>query len=107
MHNLVPRWVAEHFHHDILRGRFQAAALFVDISGFTPLTEALLQHRRDGAEVLGQALNGIFGPLVAEVYVQGGFIAGFAGDAFTALFPYGRPSAGLEVSVRVRKTRAA
>lgn len=99
MSNLIPHWIANHLHQNILRGQFQAAALCVDISGFTPLTEALLQHHRDGAEVLGQALNGIFAPLVAEVYAHGGFIAGFAGDAFTALFPYGQRSAGLEDAV--------
>jgi class 3 adenylate cyclase/tetratricopeptide (TPR) repeat protein len=65
----------------------RAIALFVDLSGFTPLTEALMQHAKDGAEILTDALNRIFTQLVHEVYARGGFISTFAGDAFTALFP--------------------
>ena len=87
MKNLIPHFVHEQFQAQNHGGRFQAATLFVDISGFTPLTETLMRHRKDGAEVLTGALNRIFGPLVSEVYAHGGFISTFAGDAFTALFP--------------------
>ncbi|MBN1137589.1 MAG: hypothetical protein JXM73_13460 [Anaerolineae bacterium] len=72
--------------------------MFVDISGFTSLTETLMQHRKDGAEVLSEALAAIFVPLVREVYARGGLIPLFAGDAFTALFPHdpaGTPDAPL------------
>jgi class 3 adenylate cyclase/tetratricopeptide (TPR) repeat protein len=68
-------------------GAFEAAALFVDISGFTPLTGSLLAHGREGAETLANALRFHFDPLIAAVDDAGGFITGFAGDAFTALFP--------------------
>jgi len=90
MKNLIPHFVHEQFQAQNYGGRFQAATLFVDISGFTPLTETLMRHRKDGAEVLTGALNRIFGPLVSEVYARGGFISTFAGDAFTALFPLNR-----------------
>lgn len=46
-----------------------------------------MQYRKDGAEVLAEALDSIFNPLVAQVYAHGGFIAAFAGDAFTVVFP--------------------
>jgi asparagine synthase (glutamine-hydrolysing) len=59
----------------------------VDISGFTPLTESLFRFRQDGAEILGDTLAAIFGPLVTAVYATGGLIPLFAGDAFTAIFP--------------------
>lgn len=88
MRNLIPHLVLEQFRQDIDRGSFPAATLFVDISGFTPLTETLMQHRKDGAEVLSEALEAIFVPLVREVYARGGLIPLFAGDAFTALFPH-------------------
>jgi predicted ATPase/class 3 adenylate cyclase len=68
-------------------GRFEAVALFVDIAGFTSLTETLVQHHEDGIETLTAALASVFQSLVHAVYAQGGFIVTFAGDAFTALFP--------------------
>ncbi|MBN1876146.1 MAG: tetratricopeptide repeat protein [Anaerolineae bacterium] len=86
MRNLIPHFIHEQFKQGVSSGEFQAVALFVDISGFTPLAETLMQHGKDGAEVLSDVLNSIFAPLVAEVYAHGGLITTFAGDAFTGLF---------------------
>jgi len=61
--------------------------MFIDLSGFTPLTEALMGRGNRGAEELSYILNEIFEPLVSLVYTRGGFIPYFAGDAFTAVFP--------------------
>ena len=61
--------------------------MFVDLSGFTPLTETLMRQGNEGAEQLSISLNGIFEPMVRLVYSQKGFIPYFAGDAFTAIFP--------------------
>ncbi len=59
----------------------------IDLSGFTPLTESLMNKGPVGAERLSLILNEIFEPIVALVYQRGGFIPYFAGDAFTAVFP--------------------
>ncbi len=88
MRNLIPHFVSRQFKQGMHSGSFQAATLFVDISGFTPLTETLMQYRKDGAEVLGEALEAIFVPLVSQVHARGGLIPLFAGDAFTALYPH-------------------
>lgn len=104
MPNLIPHFIDEQFRQGCLGGAFPAAALFVDISGFTPLTETLMQHRKDGAEVLTDVLNRVFRPLVAEVYAQGGFIATFAGDAFTALFPLSTAGGEGESQARALQT---
>jgi class 3 adenylate cyclase/Flp pilus assembly protein TadD len=66
---------------------FKATTLFLDISGFTPLTETLMQQGTEGAEILSEILDSIFKPLVALVSTHGGIIPHFAGDAFTAIFP--------------------
>jgi class 3 adenylate cyclase/tetratricopeptide (TPR) repeat protein len=87
MHALVSHPLIQHARAGQWRGEFMAVSLFVDISGFTALTETLMQHQKAGAEVLTEALNTIFHPLVQVVYAHDGFIATFAGDAFTALFP--------------------
>ncbi len=65
---------------------FDAATLFVDISGFTPLTAALMSRGSAGAEELSEILGSIFAPMVASVYANAGFVTVFAGDAFTAVF---------------------
>jgi class 3 adenylate cyclase len=87
MRNLIPHFIHEQFERHNEAGSFQAAAMFVDVSGFTHLTESLMQYETNGAEVLADALNRIFTLPVAQVYAHGGFISSFAGDAFTALFP--------------------
>ncbi len=61
--------------------------MFIDLSGFTPLTQSLMRQGNEGAERLSIILNNIFGPMVELVYNKGGFIPYFAGDAFTAIFP--------------------
>ncbi len=98
MLNLIPHLIDQQLRQQRYAGRFSAVTMFVDISGFTPLTDTLMQHRSDGAEALSAALNGIFGPLVHDVYARGGFIASFAGDAFTAVFPLRRRDAALHAA---------
>lgn len=78
--------------------------MFADISGFTTLTEKLMEKGAEGAEELSDALNHIFQPTVSFVYKQGGFIPYFAGDSFTAIFP-GRSSEDLQVAaIKVLET---
>src|SRR5215212_1647980 len=64
------------------------AALFADISGFTPLTEALVRELgpRRGAEELTRQLDLIFSDVIAEVDRYRGSVIGFAGDAITCWF---------------------
>ncbi len=66
----------------------RGAALFADISGFTPLTEALAEELglERGAEELTRAINQVYGTLIAEVHRYGGSVIGFSGDAITCWF---------------------
>ena len=64
-----------------------AAVLFADISGFTALTEHLVQKGPAGAEELTQYLNTYFGQLIDLIDAYGGDIVKFAGDALIALWP--------------------
>ena len=84
---LIPRFIQENFAKGIFQGEMKAYTLFVDLSGFTALTEALMKDGIGGAERLSLVLNEIFSPLVHLVYARGGFIPYFAGDAFCAIFP--------------------
>lgn len=71
-----------------LPDRAQGAAVFADISGFTPLTEALTQALgpRRGVEELTGHLNRVYDGLVRHVHEFGGSIISFAGDAITCWF---------------------
>lgn len=87
MKNFLPHLIREQYENGILRGTFDAYTMFIDLSGFTAMTEALMREGNEGAEKLSRILNSIFSPLVELVYQRGGFIPYFAGDAFTAIFP--------------------
>ncbi len=103
MKSMIPRFIHDNYQAGNFSGHFEAAAMFVDISGFTQTTEALMRlGREEGAEVLSEILRTIFTPTVRAVYEHGGFIVGFAGDAFTALFPIetieAKPCEGFQTS---------
>ena len=64
------------------------AALFADISGFTPLTEALVQALgpQRGSEELTHWLNQIYDALITEIGSYRGSVISFGGDAITCWF---------------------
>lgn len=61
------------------------AALFADISGFTPLTEALVAElgAQRGAEQLSAILDELFAALLVHLHRHGGSVVYFSGDAVT------------------------
>ncbi len=65
--------------------RVRGAGLFADISGFTPLTEALAAELgpQRGAEVLTAILGDVIGAVIAELDRFGGDVIYFSGDAIT------------------------
>lgn len=71
-----------------LPDRGQGAALFADVSGFTPLSEMLARTfgPRRGAEELTLHLNAVYDALIGEVDDHGGSVIAFAGDAITCWF---------------------
>ena len=87
MHRLIPHLILENYASGKLSGEFRAVGMFADMSGFTAMTDELMTHGQHGAEVLAVILRKVFGPMIQNVYEQGGFVATQAGDAFTALFP--------------------
>lgn len=71
-----------------LPDRAEGSSLFADISGFTPLTEALVNElgRQRGAEELTRVLNLVYDALIHELHRFGGSAIAFAGDAITCWF---------------------
>jgi class 3 adenylate cyclase len=71
-----------------LPARSHGAALFADISGFTPLTELLTRELgpQRGAEELSRQLIVIYSALIAQVEQYRGSVISFSGDAITCWF---------------------
>src|SRR4051794_8250241 len=74
-----------------------AVVLVADVSGFTPMSEALARSGRHGVEELGGILNAWFDAMNERIRTHGGSLAEFAGDALIAVFGAGgapaRPAA--------------
>lgn len=68
--------------------RMHGAALYADISGFTPLTEALVHHHgpQRGAEELTHHLDNVYNALVEQLNQYSGSVVGYSGDAITCWF---------------------
>jgi len=72
----------------LIPDRGDGSVLLADISGFTPMTEALVERfgPRRGAEELTALLNDVYTSLVACVHRYGGSVVCFIGDALIACF---------------------
>jgi len=87
MHRVVPELIVENYRAGRFRGEFPAIGMFLDLSGFSSMTDALMQQGQHGAEVLANLMHGVFNPLVENIFNYGGKIVSFAGDGIMALFP--------------------
>ena len=83
----------------------EGSALLADISGFTPLTEALVgslgPHR--GAEELTKLVNGIYTDLVSRVRHFGGSVVCFIGDALIACYAEDRGLRALACALQMQR----
>ena len=73
---------------EVLPDRTDGAALVADISGFTALTEALIQELgpRHGIDELSRQLNLIYEGLISQLHRLGGSVIAFSGDAILCWF---------------------
>ena len=85
----LPRDRVEQLLHPSSAMPRDGVALIADISGFTPLTEALAQQLSAdrGAEELTRALDVVFTPLIAEIHHFRGSVIKFLGDALIVWYP--------------------
>ncbi|HET9913254.1 MAG TPA: tetratricopeptide repeat protein [Anaerolineales bacterium] len=99
MHRVIPELIIENYRAGRYSGEFPAVGMFLDLSGFSTMTDVLMQHGQHGAEVLADLMHSVFDPLVESVFDYGGKIIGFAGDGVMALYP-------IETDVRATALRA-
>ena len=64
----------------------EGSVVFVDISGFTKLSEKLARFGKIGGEEMADAINGCFAELLAVAYEGDGSLLKFGGDALLLLF---------------------
>jgi class 3 adenylate cyclase/tetratricopeptide (TPR) repeat protein len=82
-----------------------ATVVFVDISGFTRLSERLSRKGKEGAEHLVEAINSCFSVVLAEAYANGGSLLKFGGDALLLWFEGDHhPLRGCSSAVAMRRT---
>ncbi len=105
MKNLVPQFIIQNDKSGVRQGNLSACTMFLDMSGFSGLTQKLVKEEgNEGAELMSKILNNIFNPLVDKVYQRGGMIPYFAGDAFTSIFPEcKRPEKIISLAIGIQK----
>jgi class 3 adenylate cyclase/predicted ATPase len=84
---------------------------YIDISGFTALSEKLARRGRIGAEELTEVLNYVFGKMLGVAYERGGSLLKFGGDALLLVFqgtdhPIQACSAAVEMQAVLREARS-
>ncbi len=84
----VPRVLIEWVQNspEIPYRQVEGTLAFVDISGFTALTERLARRGKVGAEILRDTLDGVFIALLDEAYLWGAGLIKWGGDALLLLF---------------------
>jgi class 3 adenylate cyclase/tetratricopeptide (TPR) repeat protein len=66
--------------------QLEGTLAFVDISGFTAMSEQLAQLGKRGAEEVVEVMNGVFARLLEVAYGSGGGLLKFGGDALLLFF---------------------
>ena len=84
----VPRIILRHLAADpaVRAWTVDGTVAFVDISGFTKLSERLAKAGREGAEQITEAISGSFEAILSVAYMNGGGLIKFGGDALLLLF---------------------
>ncbi len=103
----VPRiqlqWLAEDPGRTVRR--LDGTVVFVDISGFTRLSERLARRGKEGAEQVTDTIGTCFAALLAVAYEGGGGLLKFGGDALLLLFwGEGHTARAVRSAVLMRRT---
>ncbi len=80
------RWPGDALAPAPLHRHVDGTLVFVDVSGFTALSERLAQRGKVGAEQLTDVLNAVFGTMLGLAAARGGSLLKFGGDALFLLF---------------------
>jgi class 3 adenylate cyclase/tetratricopeptide (TPR) repeat protein len=106
----VPRLVLDWLREDpdaTLR-TIEGTLAFIDISGFTAMSERLSSRGKAGAEEVTDVMNTTFARLLDVAYGEGGTLLKFGGDALLLFFTGdANPARGTKAAVGMREALAA
>jgi class 3 adenylate cyclase/tetratricopeptide (TPR) repeat protein len=80
---IVRDWAAD---PTVRHRRVDASMLFVDLSGFTAMSERLARSGNVGAEEVTDIISSTFSELLRHAYARGGSLLKFGGDALLLVF---------------------
>ena len=100
--NYIPYFIYDKFIRNEQYGEFHSITMFVDIVGFTSMTQNLIKFGNEGFEVLSEMIHQVFEPIIDLVYIHNGWVATFAGDALTAIFPESNVLHSLNAAKKIR-----
>ena len=84
--------------------RVDGSLVFVDVSGFTKMSERLARHGKVGAEEVTEVIGSCFTALLAVAYGQGGGLIKFGGDALLLFFSgEGHPARAARAGADMRR----
>ena len=84
---VVSEWLSDPSHSsEPKQNEFYAAMFFLDITGFTNLSEAMCQSGSEGVSLLATVINDYFGTLNRTIIAYGGDVLKFCGDAVMAMW---------------------
>jgi len=105
----VPRLVVEWLRRDpeATFHTLDGTLVFVDISGFTAMSERLSSRGKAGAEEVTEVMNATFARLLDVAYGEGGTLLKFGGDALLLFFSGdGHAARGTKAAVGMRRALA-
>src|SRR4026208_704085 len=87
-HQYLPRLVREWDEKapGELHQAIDGSMVFVDVSGFTKMSERLARHGKVGAEEVTEVIGSTFERLLGEAYAYGASLLKFGGDALLLFF---------------------
>ena len=67
MHKLVPQFILDKYATNDFAGTLGASVLFIDIAGFSSLTDQLMNEGTEGSETLAETMRSVFTPLITGI----------------------------------------
>ena len=100
---LTIRWISEQ--PGVRVRALEGTVVFVDISGFTKMSERLARLGRVGAEEVTDVVGFVFRQLLGTAYANGGGLIKFGGDALLLFFSgEHHASDGVAAAIGMRRT---
>lgn len=108
--SFIPKHLVEIFHgknydYEFKPGYLNYTMLFVDICGFTALSEKLSAIGKEGSEILASIISFYFRKMLEIIEENKGYVIKFGGDALLIMFPVIKGDVGSSVKASLIAAR--